>query len=240
MYQQGDHMAVLVAALHDIAADPARWHGFRIWVVEDAWWAELHRHLGENQDYPHLTYLPDGYGKDQRTWPVILFLHGSGERGTDLKTVMKWGPATYAKSGHPLPFIIITPQCPDDDWWDPARLMRLLDEVAATYRVDPKRIYVTGLSMGGYGTLDLAATYPDKFAAIAPLSGGEDPDLADRLKTVPAWFFHGDDDRTVPTRYSTDLVAALQKLGAPVKLTVYPGVGHGGWDKTYGDPNLYA
>jgi predicted esterase len=239
-YQQGDSMAILAAALHDLAADPARWQGFRVWRIEDAWWDELYKRLGENQDYPHLTYLPDGYGKDSRTWPLILFLHGSGERGTDLNKVKKYGPATYAAADHSLPFIIVTPQCPNDEWWEPARLERLLDEVAASYRVDPKRVYVTGLSMGGYGTLDLAATYPDKFAAIAPLSGGEDPGLADRLKAIPAWIFHGAVDATVPPRYSIDLFHALQKLGAPVKLTIYPGVGHGGWDKTYSDPDLYT
>jgi predicted peptidase len=94
--------------------------------------------------------------------------------------------------------------------------------------------------MGGYGTFELAARYPDTFAAIAPLSGGANPEIAPRLKKMPAWIFHGAEDDVVPTLYSTNVAAAMQKAGAPVKLTVYPGVGHGDWDKTYSDPALYA
>jgi predicted esterase len=232
--------ASLVAALHDLASDPARYHGFTTWKIDMDWWAELRKRLGENQDYPHLTYLPDGYDKDQRAWPLILFLHGSGERGADLNKIKNKGPLDYINKGHPLPFIVITPQCPSDEWWDSARLVRLIDQVAAANRVDPKRIYVTGLSMGGFGSFDLAASYPDKFAAIAPLSGGENPAIAERLKKMPTWIFHGDEDGVVPARYSVDIFHAMQKLGAPVKLTVYPGVGHSGWDTTYDDPEFYA
>jgi predicted peptidase len=167
-------------------------------------------------------------------------LHGSGERGADLNKIKNKGPLDYINKGHPLPFIVITPQCPSDEWWDSARLVRLIDQVAAANRVDPKRIYVTGLSMGGFGSFDLAASYPDKFAAIAPLSGGENPAIAERLKKMPTWIFHGDEDGVVPARYSVDIFHAMQKLGAPVKLTVYPGVGHSGWDTTYDDPEFYA
>jgi predicted peptidase len=229
-----------VAGLHDLAADPVHWHGLGVWRIDGAWWSELRKRLGENQDYPHLTHLPDGYDKDQRAWPLILFLHGSGERGDDLNIVKNSGPIGYINSGHSLPFIVVTPQCPTDEHWDPARLARLIDQVSAANRVDPKRIYVTGLSMGGYGTFELAATYPEKFAAIAPLSGGENPEIAARLKRIPTWIFHGSDDTTVPTRYSVDIAHAMQKLGAPVKLTIYPGVGHGGWADTYANPELYA
>jgi predicted peptidase len=136
--------------------------------------------------------------------------------------------------------IIIEPQCPDDEYWDPVRLARLLDQVAAQKRVDPKRLYVTGLSMGGYGTLEFAATYPQRVAAIASLSGGEDPALAPRLKAIPSWFFHGTEDDTVAPSMSIDLAHALQKLGAPTELTLYPGVGHGKWDMTYNHPALYS
>jgi len=233
--------AVLVAGLHDLAANPARWHGFTAWTIDDLWWAELHKRLGEDQEYAHLTYLPDGYDQDKKkTWPLILFLHGSGERGADLDMVKDQGPQGYVSKGHPLPFIVVTPQCPLDEWWDPARLAHLIDEVSAKYRVDPKRIYVTGLSMGGYGSFDLAASYPDKIAAIAPLSGGASPDIADRLKKMPTWIFHGSEDTVVPARYSTDVAHAMQKGGNPAKLTIYPGVAHGGWNVTYADPALYA
>jgi len=232
--------AVLAAALHDIQTDPAHCRGFEAWKIDSDWWTELHKRLGEDQEYHYLTHLPDDYDKDQRAWPLILFLHGSGERGDDLAKVKNQGPLGYINKGHPLPFIVITPQCPAGTWWETARLAHLLDEVCAANRVDPKRIYVTGLSMGGYGTLDLAGTYPDRFAAIAPDAGGENPALAGRLRKMPAWFFHGSEDTVVPTRYSLDLVAALQKVGAPVKLTLYPGLGHGGWETTYSNPELYT
>jgi predicted esterase len=232
--------ATLLAALQILNNDPARWHGFNVPSIENAWWSQLRKRLGEDQDYPHLTYLPDDYDKDQRKWPLILFLHGSGERGTDLNKVKEQGPLGYIHKGHPLPFIVVTPQCPEDERWDAERLGRLLDQVTASNRVDPERIYVTGLSLGGYATCDLAATYPDRIAAIAPLSGGENPGLAQRLKKIPTWAFHGADDNVVPPRYSVDLIHALQKLGTPVKLTIYPGVGHGGWDTTYSNPQLYT
>jgi predicted esterase len=237
----GDYLAKIAAGLNDIAADPARWSGFSYFYLNTHWWSELGRHIGENQDYHYLSYLPPDYDKDSTThWPLLLFLHGSGERGSDLNAVKIWGPLAWIEKGHPQPMIVIEPQCPEEEWWDPVRLARLLDKVAAEKRVDPKRIYVTGLSMGGYGTFEFAAEYPERVAAIAPLSGGEDPALASRLKSIPAWIFHGADDMTVPASESIDLAQALQKLGAPVKLTVYPGVGHEKWDVTYGDPALYS
>ena len=237
---QDAQWAALIAGLHDIATDPARCRGFNAWKINNDWWSGLGARLGENQDYLRLIHLPDGYEKDQRRWPLILFLHGSGERGTDLNRLQVQGPQGYINKGHSLPFIVVTPLCPADEWWDARRLARLLDQIEAAYRVDPKRIYVTGLSMGGFGSFDFAATYPDRVAAIAPLSGGEDPDLAQRLRKMPAWIFHGADDDVVPTRLSVDLAHAMQKLGAPVKLTIYPGVGHGDWDVTYRNPALYS
>ena len=235
-----DWVAPFLAGLHDLATDPARLHGFHIWKIEQDWWAELFKRQGADQEYPHLTHLPDGYDKDQKAWPLIVFLHGSGSRGNDLDMVKNDGPLHYIHEGHPLPFIIVTPQCPSHEGWISARLAHLIDEVSAANRVDPKRIYVTGLSMGGRGTWDVAASYPDKFAAIAPVAGEEDPAIAERLKNMPTWVFHGSEDTVVPTRYSLDIVDAMQGLGAPVKLTLYPGLGHGGWDMTYDNPALYA
>jgi predicted esterase len=235
------YLARILAALQDIAADPARWQGFSYYFIDRSWWAELGRHLGQNQDYPYLSYFPQDYDKDpQHRWPLLLFLHGSGERGHDLTKLNKWGPLTYVNQGHPLPMIIIEPQCPDDEYWDPVRLARLIDQVSAQKRVDPKRLYITGLSMGGYGVCDFAAIYPQRVAAMASLSGGEDPELAPRLKSIPSWFFHGTDDDTVPPSLSIDLAHALQRLGAPAELTLYPGVGHGKWDMTYNHPALYS
>ncbi len=225
-----DRLAQLVAGLHDIAADPARCHGFSCFYLDFAWWSELGRHIGENQDYPYLSYTPPDYDKDPaRHWPLLVFLHGSGERGEDLDLVKKWGPITWLDQGHSLPMIVIEPQCPEQEWWDPVRLARVVD-----------RISFTGLSMGGFGSIEFAATYPGRVAAIAPLSGGEDPAIAPRLGKIPAWFFHGADDEIVPAQMSQDLVDALRRQGAPVKLTVYPGVGHEKWDVTYANPALYS
>ena len=235
-----NYLARLLAALHDVAADPKRWQGFSYYYIDRAWWAELGRHLGENQDYKYLSYVPKNHDPDPKPMPLLLFLHGSGERGDDVQMVRKWGPLTWIENGHPQPMLIIEPQCPADEWWDPVRLARLIDQVSAQYKVDPKRIYVTGLSMGGFGSLEFAATYPERVAAVASLSGGEDPGLAPRLKTIPIWFFHGAKDNVVPPGASADLAHALQKLGAPAELTIYPNAGHGKWDVTYGNPALYS
>jgi predicted esterase len=235
-----DYLARLLAALHDISADPKRWQGFSYYYIDRAWWAELGRHLGEDQDYKYLSYIPKNHDPNPKPMPLLLFLHGSGERGSDLQVVKKWGPLTWIEQGHPQPMIVIEPQCPEDEWWDPVRLARLIDQVSAQYKVDPKRIYVTGLSMGGFGSLEFAATYPERVTAVASLSGGEDPGLAPRLKTIPIWFFHGAQDKTVPPSASADLAHALQKIGAPAELTIYPNAGHGKWDVTYGNPALYS
>lgn len=240
--RRSDDCAALVASIHDMEADPARWHGFDFWRVNDAWWNGLKKKLGTSQDYQRIVTLPDGYAKkpDQR-WPLILFLHGSGERGRDLDVLKDKGPLGFINKEHALPFIVVTPQCPRDEWWDPDKLELLLDKVEAQFRVDPKRVYVTGLSMGGYGSFDFAATYPQRITAIAPLSGGENPEIAERIKTVPAWIFHGSDDAVVRTQYSIDIADKLKAVGATeVKLTVYPGVGHEKWEVTYADPALYA
>ena len=237
-----DYFARLQAALQDIAADPARWQGFSYSFIDHTWWAELgRRKLGEDQDYKYLSYVPSDYDKDAaKHWPLLIFLHGSGERGDDLKMLNKWGPLTWVGPAHPEPMIIIEPQCPEDQWWDPVRVARLIDQISAQKRVDPKRVYLTGLSMGGYGTLEFAATYPQRVTAIASLSGGENPGLAPRLKDIPSWFFHGAVDDTVPPSSSIELAHALQKLGAPAELTIYSGVGHDKWDMTYNHPALYS
>lgn len=239
-YHQDDEYAVLTAALHDLGADPARWHGFGYWHIDDAWWTGLETKLGIFREYQRLVRVPADYEKTpDKQWPLILFLHGSGERGDDLDKVKDQGPLGYINAGHPLPFVVVAPQCPRREWWNPERLKSLIDQIQASYRIDPKRIYVTGLSMGGYATFDLAAVYPQLAAAIAPLSGGENPEIAERLKGIPTWIFHGADDDVVPARYSIDIADRMKALGLDVKLTIYPGVGHGGWDKVYGDPALY-
>ena len=192
----------------------------------------------------YLLYLPPQYRDSKEKWPLMLFLHGAGERGEDIEKVKVHGPPKLiAKEGKDFPFIIVSPQCPDDGWW-PGELQLdaldgLLDDMVTRYRVDKDRIYVTGLSMGGFGTWQLAFRHPDRFAAIAPICGRGDPKKADRVKHLPAWVFHGAKDKTVPLKDSQDMVDALTKLGGNVKFTVYPNADHDSWTATYKDPAFY-
>jgi predicted peptidase len=196
-----------------------------------------------------LLFLPKGYDvKDEKRWPMILFLHGAGERGSDNWKVATHGPPNIAKRDSGFPFIVLAPQCPEDETWSKEALLKLLDDVTAKYAVDTNRIYLTGLSMGGYGTWDLGLSYPDRFAAIVPICGGGQTisvllpgrDQGPALKTLGVWAFHGGKDPVVPLEESQRMVDALKKAGAQdVKLTVYPEAGHDSWTETYNNPELY-
>jgi len=186
-----------------------------------------------------LLYLPEGYGRKKKLWPLILFLHGAGERGEDIELVKKHGPPKLVEEWDDFPFIVLSPQCSKQEWWSPDDLIALLDEVIGRYSVDPDRVYLTGLSMGGYGTWALAVKYPDRFAAIAPICGGGNPLLVSRIKHIPAWVFHGARDETVPLQESERMVKALKAAGGKVKFTVYPDAGHDSWTETYKNPALY-
>jgi len=189
----------------------------------------------------YLLFLPEGYGQKKQRWPMILFLHGAGERGSDLNLVKKHGPPKIVESGKDLSFIVVSPQCPAGDWWTDKNevLINLLDDVVARCNVDPERIYLTGLSMGGFGTWTLASAYPDRFAAIAPICGGGKVFMADKLKDVPVWAFHGVKDPLVPLKESEDMVNAIKARGGDAKLTVYPDAGHDSWTETYNNQQLY-
>ncbi len=187
---------------------------------------------------PYLLYLPPGY-EDQDAWPLILFLHGAGERGDDLEKVKIHGPPKLISEGQEFEFIVVSPQCAAEKRWDAESLSRLLQEIESQYKVDPDRIYVTGLSMGGFGTWSLALANPEKFAAIAPICGGGDRQRIRRLRNLPTWVFHGAKDSVVPLERSQELVDALQALDAPVKFTVYPEAEHDSWTETYNNPELY-
>ena len=194
-------------------------------------------------------YLPADYGKAEakdKKWPVMLFLHGAGERGDgkgELDNVKKHGPPMLVEKKPNSPatqFIIISPQCPVKQGWDVEALKGLLDEVVSSHKADPDRIYLTGLSMGGFGSWSMAAKYPDTFAAVAPICGGGSPANAGKIKHLPIWVFHGDKDTAVPLQKSQEMVDALKAAGAKeVEFTVYPGVGHDSWVKAYNDPKLY-
>lgn len=182
--------------------------------------------------------LPREYGCDARAWPLLLFLHGAGERG-DLDKAKKHGPPKLIASGTDLPFVVVVPCCPSEQWWDPEVLDHLLMEICATHAVDPDRVYGTGLSMGGFGIWAMAITYPNRFAAIAPICGGGSPYVVGRIAHLPAWVFHGDADPVVPLYESQRMVEALRRLGSDVRFTVFPGAGHDVWTDAYANPELY-
>ncbi|PAF32871.1 prolyl oligopeptidase family serine peptidase [Paenibacillus sp. 7516] len=190
----------------------------------------------------YLLHIPDT--EDQPAdmkWPVILFLHGSGERGSDLNKVKANGLPNIVDQDKSFPFIVISPQCPEDEFWamEKEALHAIVEHVLENYSADPKRVYLTGLSMGGYGAWHLPIDYPHVFAAVAPVCGGIDPSKAEALRGVPIWAFHGAKDDVVPLSESQGIVDALEAIEANVKLTVYPEGNHNVWDETYSNPDLY-
>ena len=188
--------------------------------------------------YDYLLFLPRGYD-DEEAWPLMLFLHGAGERGDDLERLKVHGPPKLADADPDFPFIVVSPQVPEGEWWDTRTLSALLDDVESTYHVDPDRVYVTGLSMGGFGTWALGLAEPERFAAIVPICGGGQSWLAGRLAGTPVWAFHGAKDEVVPLQASEEMVQAIQRAGGNVRLTVYPDRGHDAWTPTYDNPELY-
>ncbi|MBI2928011.1 MAG: dienelactone hydrolase family protein [Verrucomicrobia bacterium] len=197
----------------------------------------------------YLLFLPKDYAaKSAQRWPLILFLHGAGERGTDLQLVTKHGPPKLVKDKPEFPFIVVSPQCPAGQVWDPDVVLGLLDEVTAHYAVDQSRVYLTGLSMGGYGTWKLAGLCPERFAAIAPICGGGDtiqialasPEKRKALQGLGVWAFHGAKDPVVKLEESEKMVNAFKRIGAAdVQLTIYPEAQHDSWTESYDNPALY-
>jgi predicted peptidase len=195
----------------------------------------------------YLLWLPTNYDHGGQPWPLIVFLHGSGERGDDLERVKAYGLPQRLAQGFDLPAIVVAPQCPlPSDWTllDDA-LLALLDELCATYAVDRRRIYLTGLSMGGRGVWRLAASNPERFAALVPICGRR-PDGVRSAETLrplcdlPIWVFHGAQDQVVPVKESDAMVAALRACGANVRYTIYPDVGHNAWTPAYAELELYT
>jgi predicted peptidase len=198
----------------------------------------------------YLSYLPKGYpGTNGQLWPLMLFLHGVGERGNDIQLAAVHGPLKQVKQGQEFPFIIVAPQCAAGELWQNEPLLQLLNHVEEKFAVDTKRVYLTGISMGGYGTWQLGLEHPEKFAAIVPICGGGNMidvilgtrDKGATLKRLPIWAFHGAKDNVVPTEESERMVNQLKKLGVKeVKLTIYPEANHDSWTETYKNPELYA
>ena len=197
----------------------------------------------------YLLYLPKDYdAKSGQRWPLMLFLHGAGERGTNLSKVAVHGPPKLVKEKKEFPFIIVSPQCPEGETWSNDTLLALLDEIIAKHAVDAGRVYLTGLSMGGYGTWSLGVQHPERFAAIAPVCGGGETihvlltsrKNAQALKTIGVWAFHGAKDPVVMPQESERMIGALKKAGVKdIEFTVYPEAQHDSWTETYNNEKLY-
>jgi predicted peptidase len=196
----------------------------------------------------YLLHLPpDARTTSNARWPLILFLHGRGESGDDIEAVRREGLPPIIAQQPDFPFITVAPQCPWHTWWPELAepLDMLLNQLTASYPVDSQRIYLTGLSMGGYGTWHLGSLWPGRFAALAPICGGGYwfhgfPERVCALCEVPVWAFHGAKDDIVPLAESERLVESLRGCGGNVRLTVYPDAAHDSWTATYRNPELYT
>ncbi|HKB03670.1 MAG TPA: prolyl oligopeptidase family serine peptidase [Gemmataceae bacterium] len=221
----------------------------------------LQKHVYRSRDGKELPYrlLTPSTQRSDKKYPLVIFLHGAGERGTDNEKQLVHGVPQFATNENQenYPCFLIAPQCPDGQKWvdvdwssdshqqpkEPADSGRLvLELIEASIKklpVDPKRIYITGLSMGGYGVWDLLARRPDLFAAAAAVCGGADEATAAKIKHIPVWAFHGAKDTAVKPARSRNMIAALEKAGGKPKYTEYADVGHNSWDRAYKDPEFY-
>lgn len=187
-----------------------------------------------------LVALPEGYDADpEREWPLLVFLHGAGERGADLARVGIHGPLKERREGRDLPFVVVAPQVPTGRRWTVGRVAAALDAALAHYRIDASRVYLTGLSMGGFGTWEAITQMPDRFAAAVAICGGGLPLGIEPAASVPVWAFHGAMDTVVPIAQSVGMVRALREAGGDVRFTVYPDAGHDAWSETYANPEVY-
>ncbi|MDO3412191.1 GNAT family N-acetyltransferase [Saccharibacillus sp. CPCC 101409] len=187
-------------------------------------------------------YVPAGYEQDESaSWPLILYLHGAGGSGPDRDQLRKEGLPQRVESGSGLPFFVAAPHCPLGSFWNTMEdeLLAMLDDLSRAWRIDDSRLYLTGFSMGAYGVWNLADRHPQRFAAVAPVSGGGDPAHSKRLSDMPAWIFHGEADEVIRSSESLKMAEAMREAGAEVELTLYPGVGHDCWKNVYANEGLY-
>lgn len=200
--------------------------------------------LGDGQSIDFLLYLPEDYDPANKS-PFMLFLHGRGESNGPLAVVKKWGPPRILDEGKSMPYIVASPQCPRSAFWsqagEQAKLVKLLEHLEETYSIDEGRMYLTGLSMGGFGSWTFAATHPDKFAAVVPICGRGNVADAEKLKNVPIWAWHGLSDNVVEPSGTEDMVKAIRKAGGTViRYTSLEDIGHNSWSSAYATPDLYT
>ncbi len=201
----------------------------------------LDRSVRKGQTCLYWLHLPEGYGQTERKWPMILFLHGSFAQGRDLSRIGRPVPPPVEEIRKDFPFVVVTPQCPDEyDAWPSDLLADLIDDVVRRYAVDARRVYVTGVSLGGRGSWSLACDYPERVAALVPVCGGYDhPERIHRIKNVPVWAFHGDQDGVVPFARTRKMVEDLKACGGNIRFTAYAGAGHNISGRVYRSKELY-
>lgn len=190
----------------------------------------------------YVLYTPDAYKDSKKDFPLIVFLHGAGERGTDLSKVSVHGPLQYIKEGNKIDAVILAPQCPEGVYWQPHEVAALVKKVINENRIDENRVYLTGLSMGGYGVWATGGEYPELFAAMAPVCGAIYRPIyrnISHIQEMPIWVFHGALDDVVSPANSNEMVKTLKVAGSDVKYTVYPFANHNSWTETYNNPELY-
>lgn len=188
-----------------------------------------------------INYILDLPSNQKEKFPLLVFLHGSGERGTDLEIVKNHSPFTY-KNLMKSPIAILAPQCPENVWWDTEAVYHLILEIASKYNIDKSRIYLTGLSMGGWGTWKLAEEHPELFAAIAPVCAPADRLMkiqAEKLKNIPIQIYHGALDDVVTPDQSIEMYLELKKINPNVDLIIFSKDNHNSWDSTYSNPEFY-
>ncbi len=194
----------------------------------------------EDAERTYVVYVPPTYDPSDK-WPLVMFLHGAGERGDDGadQSTVGIGPAIEANPER-FPCIVVMPQCPKNVMWTDRydEINGALDATLAEYNIDRSRMYLTGLSMGGYGTFMYGADNVDRFAAMAPICGGGRVTDAAKLAAVPMWVFHGDADPVVTPDKSRTMVEAIKAAGGDIRYTEYAGVGHNSWDNAYAEPEL--
>ena len=194
------------------------------------------------EDLQYYLYYPENYEKDpDASFPLLLFLHGGGESGDSLAILKKNGPPKLLEEGKQFPFLVLAPQNPHKKkWWNIRAVVQLLNTIVANNRIDPNRIYLTGLSRGGNAAWELAVQYPDTFAAMAVVCGMTPLPYASWInKKMPIWVFHGTEDKSIPFSESETMVNALKRMGYDVTFTIYEGVGHDSWVQAYTTDALY-
>jgi hypothetical protein len=233
-------LAVLLAGLSEMRPDdPPATNRTGPGQRDRRWWFGLRSKLGL-VDTKYLLHIPASYEEaGERKWPMIVYLHGAGARGGDLKKIQRAALPRRLLTDKDFPFIVVSPLCPAGRGWLPVEIVTLMDEIIAEYRVDTDRVYLTGVSMGGFGSWHTAVAYPDRFAAVAPVCGGGDPADAARIVGLPVWAFHGAKDALVPLQLSVDMVEAVRAAGGSLALTVYPDGGHAIQSLVYNDERLY-